>query len=62
MTEGPLNRGNHVAEGGWMRGDREGLEENSFFFGRQVEQSRTAVSNVDGDNSGNFFSEGLDSD
>lgn len=60
VPERPFDGGNDVAERRRVRGDGEGLQEHGLFLGREIEQSRSPVGDVDGDDSRHLLAEGLD--
>lgn len=62
MTQRPFNRVDDRRESRWVSGVGKGVEESGSFFGGKVELARRAICNISGNDTGDFFTEWLDSD
>ena len=61
-AERPLHCADYRCESGRMGRVGESVEEGLAFLGGEIELTGTAISDVNGDDAGDFFTEGLDGD
>lgn len=60
VAERPFDGLDDFANGRWMRGGGQGMQQAGPLLGREIQLPRRAIGNVDGDDTSDFFSEGLD--